>query len=184
VIQALAALLLAAGLAGLYRAWRGRRLSAPQRRLWTALGWLLLAAGVVLWCSGLSAGVAVAQAMTLAMLLGLAAVAAHATGLRRAAHEGRGREAAQPPVRAANMVVRGARLLGSLVVVPALGLAAGLVWYALVPGNESDRLMGQAIVALLVAAMALVALLASQRPVRLVAGLSVMLVFSLVVAWQ
>jgi hypothetical protein len=165
--QALAGLLLIAGLAGLHRAWRDRRIAS--RRLLVAASWLALAAGVAVWSVARNADIAVPQAVTLAMLLGLAAVAAQAFTLRPSARVARDGGALEPASRPAKRI---ARLAGSLLLVPLLGLVAGLAWFAWIPGREADRLMGEAFAALLAAATGLVVLLASTRPMRMLAILA------------
>jgi hypothetical protein len=170
MVRALAGLLLIAGLAGLHRAWRDRRI-APHRLL-VAASWLALAAAVAVWSVTVNADIAVPQAVTLAMLLGLAAVAAQAFTLRPSARVARDGGALEPASRPAKTANRIARLTGSLLLVPLLGLVAGLAWFAWVPGREADRLMGEAFAALLAAAIGLVALLASTRPMRMLAILA------------
>lgn len=173
-MQGPAILLLGGGIAGLYHAWKDRRLPGARRRLLVAGCWLVIAAGIALWCVGTNSGVAISQAVVAAMLLALAAVALQAFSLRRAGRQRNG-GAMEPAVRPANLSNRLARLAGSLVVVPSLGVVAGLAWFAWVPGLEADRLMGMAFLAIAVAATGFVVLLASARPTRMLLILCVMI---------
>jgi hypothetical protein len=166
LMLALTALLLSLGVLGLYRAWQGRTIAAPRRRLLVTASWAVLALGIIVWCIGRNADIAVPQAVTLAMLLALAGIGAHAMTLRRMDKAARNGAALEPAARPANTRNRIARLVGSLVVVPLLGLAIGMAWFIWVPGLEADRLMGLGFSATLVAAIGLLLLLASRQPAR------------------
>jgi hypothetical protein len=164
---------MALGLAGVFRAWRGRGGRAPGRRLGLAAGWLLVALGVGLWARA-AGDVGAAQAVAAAMLLALAGVGAHGLVLshpRKPPRETRTEAGVAPPT-PGSAAHAAARLAGSLAAAPAFGLLTGLQVCRLGAGAEATRLVGFAFVAVLAAALGLVWVLASARPIRVTAALA------------
>jgi hypothetical protein len=172
VIRLIASLGLCPGLALLYLRWRdARRLGR-----WTiAAGWALVVAGLAGWTLSGHGDVALSDAFVVVMLAALGVIAGHATTLPAAA------KAPHDRGRIGNDTLtlgRGywgrvvARLLGCVGAAPAAGLMAGVLWRAYGPGDDADRLMTMAVLAVLVMAIAWVLQLMSASPWRILGLLS------------
>ena len=175
VIRLAASLGLCSGLALLYLRWR-----SPKRvgRLAVAAGWGVIAVGVAGWTLGGHGDVALSDAAVLAMVAALVVIAGHAATLP-AAKAGRTRGKAGDDRLVLGRGYWGrvvARLLGTLLVAPAAGLMVGALWRAYGPGDDADRLMAMAIIAVLVMAAAWVAQLMSARPWRMLGVVSLLTV--------
>ncbi len=175
-LQITASLSLVLGLAAVYLTWRRKGARDGLWRHGLPAGWALLALGLGGWATTVSADQGLALAAVLVMVLALAIVAAH--GLAQPAKSVKAGRIREDSSRDSLTLGRGywgrvaVRLTGSLLIVPAFGIAAGLLWYAYVPGDEADRLIGMALISTLAAATALVILLASRRPYRSAAVLT------------
>lgn len=175
VAPVFASLAILAGLALLYLRQRDRRRHDLIARYGVAMGWALIAAGLIGWAMPGAADVGVSLGATLLCCAALIAVAAR--GLRTPA-PARAPRARGESDRDGLDLGRGyrsrviARLTGAVVAAPAFGLTAGVLWRALVPGDAADRLIGMAFVAVIATAAAWVAQLASLRPWRVCAGLA------------
>jgi hypothetical protein len=175
LIQAPASAAVLAGTGQLYLAWRGRAGRGGRWRADVAVGWLLIAAGVVGWGCSMSPDLGVPLAAVLAMCAALAAIAVHSLATEGPARGERGRVRAEPDGLELGAGYRGrfaVRLGSSLLLAPGLGVLAGLAWAAYGPGQEATRLIGLAFTAVGVMAAALVIQLMSPRPWRTAAGLA------------
>lgn len=172
ILRIAASLCLCAGLALLYWRWRDRE--AGRAVMWG--GWGLVVAGLAAWTLAGHADVFLSDATVIVMVVAAAIIIGHAFTLAPPSRQPR------PRAQSDNdglELGRGywsravARLLGCVAVAPAMGLMAGTLWRAYVPGNEADTIMMMAVIACLVTAGAWVMQLASTRPWRAFVGLSI-----------
>jgi len=180
VAPVFASLAILAGLALLYLRQRDRRRHDLIARYGVALGWALIAAGLIGWAMSGAADVGVSLGATLLCCAALIAVAARGLRTPAPARAPRARGESDRAESDGDELDLGrgyrsrviARLTGAVVAAPAFGLTAGVLWRALVPGDAADRLIGMAFVIVIATAAAWVAQLASLRPWRVCAGLA------------
>lgn len=175
VAQLIGSLLSLSGLLAIFLTWRRRGVRAGLWRWGLPAGWALLCLGLGLWMVSTNTDQGLALGSVVVMVLACAILARQGLALL-------GKPAKVQPVREteADGLALGKgywgratiRLAGSLLVVPVFGMLAGLLWRAYVPGDEADRLMGLAIVAMLAMTAGLVIQLASRRPYRAFGGLT------------
>ena len=167
------------GLAALFGAWRGRARGGTDRgadRLGVFVGWALTGCGVLGWGQGASPDVGLSRAVILTMTAALALIAGRGLLTARAATHVRPQrkpkeEDGRVSLGAGSWRRAGFRLFGALVAAPAGAVGVGLAWRVRGPGADADRLIGMVLAAVLAMALALVVLLASRRPGRVVAAM-------------
>ena len=175
VVQLIGSLLSLLGLLAIFLTWRRRGVRAGLWRWGLPAGWGLLCLGLAVWMMSTNPDQGLAIGSVMAMVLACAILAWQ--GLKLTGQPAKvqvERESATDTI-ALGKGYWGRvtiRLAGALLIVPAFGMLAGLLWRAYVPGDEADRLMGLAIVALLAMTAGLVIQLASRRPYRSFGGLT------------
>lgn len=175
VAQLIGSLLSLLGLAAIFLTWRRRGVRAGLWRYGLSAGWALLCLGLVVWMTSTNPDQGLALGSVLVMILACAILAWQGLKLT-----GKPAKAQIERESAVDTIALGkgywgrvtVRLAGSLLIVPAFGMLAGLLWRAYVPGDEADRLIGLAIVAMLATTAGLVIQLASRRPYRAFGGLA------------
>ena len=175
VVQLIGSLLSLLGLLAIFLTWRRRGVRAGLWRWGLPGGWALLCLGLAVWMVSTNPDQGLALGSVMAMVLACAILAWQ--GLKLTGQPAKAqieRESATDTIALGKgywgrvMV----RLIGCLVVTPAFGALLGLLWLAYVPGDEADRLMGLAFVAMLAMTAGLVIQLASRRPYRAFGGLT------------
>lgn len=175
VAQLIGSLLSLSGLLVIFMTWQRRGVRAGLWRWGLPAGWALLCLGLGLWTISTNPDQGLALGSVLVMVLACALLAWQGLKLTgKPAKTQIERESATDTI-ALGKGYWGrvtVRLAGSLLIVPVFGMLAGLLWRVYVPGDEADRLMGLAIVAILAMTAGLVIQLASRRPYRAFGGLT------------
>ncbi len=180
-VQFAGSLLSLVGLLAIFLTWRRRGL---RERLWRyslPAGWALVALGLGLWTvstntdQGLALGSVMVMILACAILIRQGLVLLGQPAKVQAVRETETDGLALGKGYWGRVTVR---LIGCVVAAPALGVLLGLLWLAYVPGNEADRLIGLAFVALLAMTAGLVVQLASRRPYRSLGGLTALSVLA------
>lgn len=169
------------GLLAIFLTWRRKGVRAGLWRYSLPVGWGLLGLGLLVWMVSTHADQGLALGLVMVMVIAVVILARQGIVLI-------GQPAKVQPVRETETdslaLGKGywgrvtVRLIGCLMVVPGFGALLGLLWLAYVPGDEADRLMGLAFVALLAMTAGLVIQLASRRPYRSLGGLTVLSVLA------
>jgi len=157
------------GLLAIFLTWRRKGVRTGLWRYGLPAGWAGLCLGLVVWMMSTNPDQGLALGSTLIMILACAFPAWQ--GLKLA---GKPAKAQIERESATDTIAFGegywgrftVRLLGSLIVVPAFGLLAGLLWRAYGPGNAADVLITAAFIVTFALTGALTWLLASRRPYR------------------
>ncbi len=175
VAQLIGSLLSLSGLLVIFMTWQRRGVRAGLWRWGLPAGWALLCLGLGLWTISTNPDQGLALGSVLVMVFACALLAWQGLKLTgKPAKTQIERESATDTI-ALGKGYWGrvtVRLAGSLLIVPVFGMLAGLLWRVYVPGDEADRLMGLAIVAILAMTAGQVIQLASRRPYRAFGGLT------------
>lgn len=167
--QFVGSLLSLSGLLAIFLTWRRKGVRTGLWCVGLPAGWMLIIVGLIVWMAsphpdqGLALGSVAIMMMACIILVW--------QGMKRVG------KPAKPQIEresATDTVPLGkgywgrftVRLLGGLLVVPAFGLLAGLLWRAYAPGNAADVLITAALIVTLAMSGALTWLLASRRPYR------------------
>ena len=164
------------GLSAIFLIWRHKGVRKGAWRYALPAGWGFLTLGLVLWGASTHPDQGIALGAVLIMVLACGFLAWQ--GLRLA---GRPAKIQRERQSGSDTMAPGtgywgrfaARLVGSLAIAPSAGLAMGLLWYAYVQGDGGDRLMGAGLVTMIAMTGGLVIQLASRRPCRALATLTV-----------
>lgn len=168
-VQFAGCLLSLLGLLAIFLTWQRKGVRAGLWRWGLPAGWAFLCLGLFVWMISTNPDQGLALGSVLVIILALAILAWQ--GLKLA---GRPAKAQIKRESATDTVVLGkgywgrfiVRLLGSLLVVPAFGLLAGLLWRAYAPGNAANVLITAAFIVTFAMTGALTWLLASRHPYR------------------
>lgn len=168
-VQFAGSLLFLLGLLTIFLTWRHKGVRTGLWRCGLPAGWALLILGLAVWMVSTKPDQGLALGSVAVMMLACAFVGWQ--GLKLAGKPAKTqieRESATDTI-AFGKGYWGrftVRLLGSLLVVPAFGLLAGLLWRAYAPGNAADVLIAAAFIVTFAMTGALTWLLASRRPYR------------------
>jgi hypothetical protein len=174
-VQFAGSLLSLLGLLAIFLTWRRKGVRTGVWRFGLPTGWALLCLGLVVWMFSTNPDQGLALGAVLVMLLACVLLAWQ--GLKLA---GKPAKAQIERESATDTIALGkgywgrftVRLLGSLIVVPVFGLLAGLLWRGYAPGDAADVLIAAAFIVTFAMTGALTWLLASRRPYRTCAALT------------
>lgn len=168
-VQVAGSLLALSGLLAIFLTWRHKGVRDGLWRYGLPAGWAMLCLGLSIWMISTNPDQGLALGSVAIMILAWLILSWQ--GLKLAGKPAKTqieRESATDTI-AFGKGYWGrftVRLLGSLIVVPAFGLLAGLLWRGYMPGNAADVLIAAAFIVTLAMTGALTWLLASRRPYR------------------
>jgi hypothetical protein len=163
------------GLLAIFLTWRRKGVRAGAWRYGLPAGWALLVLGLIVWTISTNPDQGLALGSVAVMILACAFLAWQGLKLTGKPAKTQAERESATDTLALGKGYWGrftVRLLGSLIIVPAFGLLIGLLWRAYAPGNAADVLIAAAFIVTFALTGALTWLLASRRPYRTCAALT------------
>ncbi len=175
-VQVAGSLLSLFGLSAIFLTWKRRGEREGLWRYSLPAGWTLVALGLVLWAISSNIDHGIALGVTAVIVIACTMVAVQGLKLITAPVKTQKDRETTSDTLALGPGYWGRvfiRLTGCLVIAPVFGAVLGILWQAFVPGDPADRLVGLGFVATFGVTAGLVIQLASRRPWRACAGLTV-----------